>query len=66
MDKNEVMKTFKDEVFDQNTLNVYCHENKGIYLEIQNQNRQDTQVSLNAESSLELLKFLNDNISIVK
>lgn len=62
MKKNEVMKQFNDEVFKENGMKVFCHDNKGIFIEIQNQNGGECIISLNAESSFELLHFLNKNI----
>lgn len=51
-----------DEVFNENTLKVSCHDDTGFFIEVKNINK-DTTISLNKEDSLILRNFLNENLA---
>lgn len=62
LENNGVELQLTDEVFKDNQLNVTCYNNEGIYIEVKNQNNTDCVISLNKESSAELVDFLNKHI----
>lgn len=51
-----------DNKFKGKNLDVTCHGKDGIYMEFYSENKQKCQISLDGETSIELNKFLNENL----